>query len=535
MRVPANTAAGTPRASVDSDGYDAVREPSRTPASPQPASPVLVDEKDGLEDDAVAGTASSYLGDIPYRYRLLAFSMILLFATGSSFAQDVLSPLKSTIKKELGVNNAQYGAIDSASSLVNTILPLIGGLWMDRWGATYAAIICSVFIMIGAIVSGVATSTSNYRLLIGGQIIMGLGSTVIEGCQSKLYAHWFRGSGLALVFAVDIAWNRVTSIVAKATAVPMSEVRDWWGWALWIPAVLCAANLALCVGYWYYERSVPLDYRPPLGKYAAEHEGWRARRFGIKPLLCLPKFFWIFTATQVFQNATVSVYTSNLADMQTVTRGTSTLAAGYNSSLQGIVPIVCTPLAGWFFDRYGWRMIFVSWTATLYIVVFALIGLTTVHPLGPIILSSFALSTNAITFTASIPVLVGNDALLGTAFGIWKAYANCNTIILTVVAGAVQDATPGGGYDRVIYMIIAIKALELAYGPLYDYLDGRWLGHSLRMPEGRRVAFRSEVKKSARELEGWRASRPAMYACGALLTALIVTGWTVYIVYSLGT
>jgi len=79
-------------------------------------------------------------------------------------------------------------------------------------------------------------------------------------------------------------------------------------------------------------------------------------------------------------------------------------------------------------------------------------GLTTVHPLGPILLSSFALSTNAITFIASIPVLVGNDALLGTAFGVWKSFvrtlfrapsgiadlqANCNSIILEVSAGAI--------------------------------------------------------------------------------------------------
>lgn len=85
-------------------------------------------------------------------------------------------------------------------------------------------------------------------------------------------------------------------------------------------------------------------------------------------------------------------------------------------------------------------------------IVFALIGLTTVHPLAPILLSSFALSTNAITFIASIPVLVGNDALLGTAFGVWKAFvsltheepdylltiqANCNSIILEVAAGAI--------------------------------------------------------------------------------------------------
>lgn len=124
----------------------------------------------------------------------------------------------------------------------------------------------------------------------------------------------------------------------------------------------------------------------------------------------------------------MSVYTSNLADIQTKTRGTSALAAGYNSSLQGVIPIVLTPAVGYFFDRFGWRMVFVSWTAALYIVVFVLIGLTKVHPLAPILISSFALTSNAITFIASIPVLVGNDALLGTAFGVWKSFVCPNSV-----------------------------------------------------------------------------------------------------------
>ena len=137
------------------------------------------------------------------------------------------------------------------------------------------------------------------------------------------------------------------------------------------------------------------------------------------------------------QNAVIGTFSSNLADIQTQTRGTSKLAAGYNSSLQGVVPIVLTPAVGAFFDRFGWRMPFgkspsrsvadvhvVSITAAIYIVVFALIGLTTVHPLVPILMSSFALSSNAITFIASIPVLVGDDALLGTAFGVWKAFVS---------------------------------------------------------------------------------------------------------------
>ncbi|WVF68348.1 hypothetical protein IAT40_003113 [Kwoniella sp. CBS 6097] len=528
-------------------------EPSPTSTSPVSASPSLSEkDKDPL---ALTGPPDDLQGQvpeltdtdgipqgleekeiaIPWKYRLVAFSMIIFFATGSSYLENVAAPLKSTFRKELKITNAQYGAVTSASSLINTVLPIIGGIGMDYWGATYASIISSIFVLVGAIVTSCSANTNNYGLLIGGRIIMGLGSTVIESTQNKLYAHWFRGSNLALVFALDIAWNRITGVISKATAVPMSNINGWWGWAQWIPTIVCGFNMALVLTYWAFERSVPKKYQPALGKDARVVEGWSKRQFQFGTLLRLPKFFWIMCGTQLFQNAAVGVYTSNLADIQTYTRGTSKLAAGYNSSLQGVIPIVLTPVTGWFFDRFGWRMVFVSWTAVLYIIVFALIGFTAVHPLCPILISSFANTTNAIAFIASIPVLIGDDALLGTAYGVWKSFQNGNSAVLDVAAGAIQDRTKSGSYDNVLYLIIAIKAVEVCLGPIYDYLDGKWLGHSLRMPEQKRLELRKKALEEDLDYPGWRISKRTTLIVGGELTALIITAWVVYIIYSLGT
>lgn len=274
---------------------------------------------------------------------------------------------------------------------------------------------------------------------------MGFGSTILEGTQNKLFAHWFHGSWLAFVIGADIAWGRIVSIVIPATAVPLANVSEWWGWALWVPFFVCCLSTAATVAYWLFERKVPRKYRPVLGRHAKAKEG-EARKIQWNLLRVLPKFFWVLCSTQVLQNATVSVYSSNLADMQVVTRGTKELAAGYNSSLQGVIPIVLTPLAGLFFDKVGWRCIFISWTAALYVVVFALIGLTTVHPLAPILISSFALSTNAITFNACIPVLVGTQHLMGTAFGVWRAFVRRPYALLTVAK--LQHTHPRGGRRR---------------------------------------------------------------------------------------
>ena len=61
---------------------------------------------------------------------------------------------------------------------------------------------------------------------------------------------------------------------------------------------------------------------------------------------------------EIFQNAARTVYSVNLADIQEKTRGTSTLAAGYNASLQNVVTVFMVPAIGLFFDKFGWRMPF---------------------------------------------------------------------------------------------------------------------------------------------------------------------------------
>ncbi|TYJ53851.1 hypothetical protein B9479_005539 [Cryptococcus floricola] len=488
--------------------------------------------------------------DIPLKYKIGAFCLILFFATGKDFIKGVGSPLKSTYKKQLDITNAQYGTISSASGLVNTIIPILGGICMDYWGSTYTAVIAGLFVFVGNIVAAACSNTDEYGLLVGGLIIMGFGSSVVESVQSKLYTHWFSGSSLALMFALDIAWNRIVFVVSKVTAVPMTQINGFWGWALWIPAIISGVNWAIILAYWFYEgKVVPKVYRPGVIKgKKGKRIGW-ATIFGrTGTLRRLPKFFWIFCGSQLFQNAAVDVYSTNLADIQTVTRGTSKLAAGYNSAISQVIPIVLTPLTGLFYDRFGYRMAFVSFTAILYIIVFALIGLTQVTPLCPIIISSFALTTNVITFLSAIPILVGDDRLLGTAFGVWKAFSNCNSIVLDVAAGAIQDDSSTGSYDGMIYFIIAIKAVEVVLGPIYFYLDRIWLGSSLRVPEKKRVQIRIDAVRAAVErgqgeegvgakgsgYEGWKISKTTTWVVGAELVGLIIVAWVMFFVYTIG-
>lgn len=65
-------------------------------------SPPAQDRVPVLKDSA---STSPKVEQIPWRYKITAGSMILLFAFGSSLSETTLGPLKSTLVEELGINS----------------------------------------------------------------------------------------------------------------------------------------------------------------------------------------------------------------------------------------------------------------------------------------------------------------------------------------------------------------------------------------------------------------------------------------------
>jgi hypothetical protein len=119
----------------------------------QPASPIAQDdEKDDIAPyaDKDGILAEHPEGQIPMKYRIMAFAFVVFFSTGAAFAEVTMGPLKSTLVRELGLTSTsispnqassadqvdvQFATVSTASNLVNTLLPAIGGITMDYFGA----------------------------------------------------------------------------------------------------------------------------------------------------------------------------------------------------------------------------------------------------------------------------------------------------------------------------------------------------------------------------------------------------------------
>ncbi|KAK1496724.1 hypothetical protein CCUS01_13303 [Colletotrichum cuscutae] len=84
------------------------------------------DEKGIADATTYPSDDAESIRDFPWAWKATALICGVALSWGSSFSENTLGPLKSTLIKNLNINNSQYGAISSATSLVNTVLPILG-------------------------------------------------------------------------------------------------------------------------------------------------------------------------------------------------------------------------------------------------------------------------------------------------------------------------------------------------------------------------------------------------------------------------
>ncbi|GEM07226.1 MFS transporter [Rhodotorula toruloides] len=307
-----------------------------------------------------------------------------------------------------------------------------------------------------------------------------------------------------------------------------------YAWTFRVSAILCAFTFLLTLALAAFERTFPSCARVPTGRQAAVlaaeqlspgkapasfAQRWREeRKYFVGSLMALPACFWIMDISQLLQSGAVNAYTSNLADAISTTRNKSKAAAGYTSAI----------------GQSERNLHWVTWTASLYVVVFALLAYTTVHPLVPSILGSLALATNVLPCIASIPLLVPDQARLGTAFGVYKSLNSCGSVIVTVAAGAIQDRSAPGRteYNAVFAFLIAIKAFDVLLGFSYHFFDKRFLNGVLRSNDRELRRMEEEMGEGERVSALRKPIKTVTVAALAVVLPMIASAWVLYLVYA---
>lgn len=128
----------------------------------------------------------------------------------------------------------------SVYSYPNIILPLIGGVIIDKIGINFAIIFFSLLLVIGQGVFAISgfigqanpgNSGTAFVVAIVGRVIFGLGGESLSVCQSTIVSRWFIGKELALALGINISVSRLGSVFNSYTMPPLAEATSI-GWAL---------------------------------------------------------------------------------------------------------------------------------------------------------------------------------------------------------------------------------------------------------------------------------------------------------------
>ncbi|PNP79320.1 hypothetical protein FNYG_07396 [Fusarium nygamai] len=131
-----------------------------------------------------------------------------------------------------------------------------------------------------------------------------------------------------------------------------------------------------------------------------------------------------------------------------------------------------------------------------------------------------------------IPLLVADQAKIGTAFGVWRAFNNSGSTIMDVVFGVLQDGTEDNGYYKVLLVAIGIKAWAFVLGVSYIIVDYKLLGKGMTMTRVQREAIEATIDDRDANPLTRRRSKPWFTALAfGLLVAMVATAWAVFLRY----
>jgi MFS family permease len=141
-------------------------------------------------------------------------------------------------------------------AIVNTILPVLGGIFIDAFGTIPGSICATILITSGNVLVALSTHSANWNIMIVGRVLYGVGSGSVVIVQETILSQWFRGRSLAAVVALMLTVSRLASFLAQATVIPISNWSGWYGYGFWVSCLGGGDKLRLIL-LWTFTSSPP--------------------------------------------------------------------------------------------------------------------------------------------------------------------------------------------------------------------------------------------------------------------------------------
>lgn len=409
------------------------------------------------------------------RIRWICLFFFCLSTFGSYFTSDLVMPLQSTLLEYFELDNTQFNCLHTFSGLSASIIPLFGGLLIDKTGIRFSFITFAFLTIVASGSMVLALTIKSFRLLLLGKVLIKVGQACLFIAKTTIVTRWFQKRDLAFAMGITISFSRLGTSFSEYSAPILYGFKNDITTPFLFGTLLClvsfGAVILVCLIDWYADKS-------------RSNKAENAKDFHFKQVFSLPKLYYLLSISCVFSFTAIMCFLINGADMMVKRFGYSLSLAGSRLAIVHMIGAIASPINGAIADKYGRRPILISISA-----IFLAGSLTTLLFLKDEA-SSFA--NNAVIiplvgigicysiYSAVIwPCfsLVTNKALRGTAYGLVSSLENGGIAIFALINGWIHDRTIGfhQGYFWPIFLLLLVS-LGALYVSVKIYFEDKRTG-----------------------------------------------------------
>ncbi|KAI5243276.1 major facilitator superfamily transporter [Aureobasidium subglaciale] len=153
---------------------------------------------------------ANILPPVPLQMKLLSVLLVSCIGFGSQWSSGVSSAMKSTMKKEMHINNTQFSLLEASEDFMSSCLILLTGIFTDRLGGTGCIVYGNIIYTVGSILIAAAAEVRSYKFMIVGRVVASFGDIATQVAQYKVFSSWFPPSaGFASTLGFELGIKKV--------------------------------------------------------------------------------------------------------------------------------------------------------------------------------------------------------------------------------------------------------------------------------------------------------------------------------------
>ena len=398
----------------------------------------------------------------------LVFLLVAAAMFGDFYVYDSIGPVADLLQQQRGFSDTQIGLLNAIYSLPNVVLILVGGVLVDRFGASRVTLWTSAVWLSGAALTAFGPDITT---MAAGRLLFGIGSETFLISTTVAIVDYFAQRHLAFAMGTSLAIGRAGSFSADMSPVWFADAyARGWQPPLVIALAFAAMGFVAALAY----RRIDLRVRGgapagPIGQH---------QRFALRDLLHFGTAYWYLLLLCVLWYAVILAFRSTFAIKYFQHAHDLTLAAaGAMNSYVFLAAMFATPAFGWLCDRTGRYAPWLAFGAMLLPIAIFIMATTDWSLWVATVLIGISYSLVPAVMWPLVSKLV-KSSQLGTAIGLMWVVQNAGIAAANLVAGWLNDGAGAGadnpdGYQPMMTFFGVSSTLGFAFAVLLWLVAGR--------------------------------------------------------------